>query len=244
MPAGRYRPELPPGEASETRTTAPYPLGKDTAVTVRPDRIRTEHHVTAMVALDTIDLITERIRTLFSYGRRVTLVRRFTYLDKPPEVFAGRTLDGEIDTWTQPAMAGAGIHVRLSPGLMVGFGFAAYARDGAATEAALWRRYHADPDDRHDMTEVALTGGLAGHGPGRADQILLHHWNRDRVCEQIVVAFDPGEDSDPQRPTVEEVMAAIDAYRAAGDPAGVSATREQVRGLLHQFRAEDHLARP
>lgn len=158
-------------------------------------RIRTQRDLHAIVALDNIDMLAERVTNLLRHGRRMTTVRRYTYVDSPPEVTAGLTLDGEPNLWKADDSAGFGVH--LNPGIMSGFGFSCRAIDGGATEKEAWVRFHAAESQstdwfkrRRDMTEVHITGGLAGDGPARDDQIVIRHWNGDGVCEEVVVAFD------------------------------------------------------
>jgi hypothetical protein len=149
-------------------------------------RIRTMRHVHAMVALDTVALLTERVTNLLRAGRRMTTTRRYTHTGTPPEVVAGLTLDGRIETWT--SSGSAGVCVRLKSG-MSGFGFSAHQGE-ADTEAEAWKRYHATPGDRRDLTLVTITGGLPGAGPGRDDRIVVLRWNQYGVCDEQVVAFD------------------------------------------------------
>jgi hypothetical protein len=157
---------------------------------VDPDRILARRDCTAMAAPDTIHAIAQRVRNLVSHGRRITTVRRYTYIDRPPDVTAGLTVEG-VKEWKQHDAAG--IAVYLKPGPTAGFGIAAYSSDGA-TEADVWARYHRDSSDRRDMTEVRIVGGLPGNSPARDDQLVIRHWNQHRVCEETVVAFDCGWD--------------------------------------------------
>lgn len=166
-------------------------------MTASPDRLRSQRHVQAMAALDTVELLAGRVQQLPSHGRRMTMTRRYTWTNEPPEVTAGLVLDGEPKLWRQDD--GVGFVVRLAPGLLAGFGFAAYGHEGSATEAEAWARYHAAEatnDDwfkrRRDMTLVEVTGGLAGDGPARDDLIVIRAWNRDGVCDERVVGFDTG----------------------------------------------------
>ena len=170
-----------------------------------PDRILSMRHVTAMAALDTMPHLTARVRNLLTHGRRMTVTQRYTYVDQPPEVTAGLTLDtqardgGIVEGANPGEYHHFGVHLR--PGIMAGFGFSAYVNDGNATEAEAWKRYHAGKsmsdvwsDRRRDMTQVDITGGLPGDGPARDDLLVIRHWNRDGVCEERVVAFDYGPD--------------------------------------------------
>ncbi|RKR92727.1 hypothetical protein BDK92_7205 [Micromonospora pisi] len=158
------------------------------------DRILTQRdHLTAMVALDTIAPLTTRVRSFLAHGRRITLTKRYTYEDSPPEVTVGLALNA-VDVWKQPDAAG--FTVRLKPGILVQFGMAAYASDGDVTEQAAWARYHADTDRRRNMTRVDITGGLPDDGPARDDRIAIRAWNQHGVCTETVVAFDPGPDTD------------------------------------------------
>lgn len=164
-------------------------------MTVSPARILTQRELSCMAAVDTMPHITTRIRNLLAHGRRITVTRRYTYVNDPPEVTAGLTMD-EIRTWANER--GAGIGVYLKPGLLAGFGVSAHAGEND-TEQREWKRYHvaeATSDDhfkrRRDMTRIDVTGGLPGNGPARDDQIVIRHWNRDGVCDERVIAFDYG----------------------------------------------------
>lgn len=161
------------------------------------DRISTQRHVTAMAALDTVDLLAARVTQLLSHGRRMTMTRRYTYVNDPPEVTTGLVLAGEPKLWRQDDAAG--FDVRLGPNFLTGFGFAAYGNEGSAAEAEEWARYHAGKPEsdnfferRRNMTLVEITGGLAGDGPARDDLIIIRPWNRDGVCDERVIAFDTG----------------------------------------------------
>lgn len=165
-------------------------------MTASPNRIRSQRHVTAMVALDTVDLLAERVQQLLSHGRRVTMTRRYTYLDHAPEVLVGLHLAEEPKVWHRDD--GAGFGVRLGPDLLAGFGFSAYGYEGSATEAEAWKRYHAGTEGggpferRRDMVYVTINGGLAGDGPARDDLLVIRAYNGDGVCDERVVAFDTG----------------------------------------------------
>lgn len=151
------------------------------------ERIERQREVTAMVALDNIDAIVGRVRNMLADERRITLARRYLHTDAPVEVTAGLTVYGNPEAWGQSN--GMGFAVHLKPGLLTGFGFGAYSGE-ADTEADVWKRYHAYPDDRRDMTEVRITGGLANRGACRDDQLVIRKWNQHRVCTETVVVFD------------------------------------------------------
>lgn len=162
-----------------------------------PERIRTQRHITAMAALDTVELLADRVRQLLSHGRRMAMSRRYTWVNQPPEVHAGLVVAGEPKLWRQHD--GVGFHVPLGPELLASFGFAAYGHEGSATQAEAWKRYHAGKaeadsffDRRRDMTYVEIVGGLPGDGPARDDLIVIRPWNRDGVCDERVIAFDTG----------------------------------------------------
>jgi hypothetical protein len=166
----------------------------DTHTGPSPDRIRNQYNVTAAVALDTVDPLAERVRNLLAAGRRMTLVRRYVDHHGSPEVTPGLVLDGEPRRHGN--YGGAGFSVRLKPGIQ-GFGFSAYASDGNATEAEVWKRYHAAKDGDHwsrrrNITIVEVDGGMDNSGPGRSDRLTITHWNEHGVAEEIVVAFDYG----------------------------------------------------
>ncbi|MEU7978295.1 hypothetical protein AB0B63_07155 [Micromonospora sp. NPDC049081] len=155
-----------------------------------------------MAAVDTMPHIAARIRNLLTHGRRITVTQRYTYVDRPPDVTAGLTLDTSArNGGITEGVSGDGHHlgVYLRPGLMSGFGVSAYVSDGNRVEAEVWKRYHAaestssDPfKRRRNMTLVEITGGLPGDGPGRDDRLVVRHWNSDGVCDERVVVFDGG----------------------------------------------------
>lgn len=160
-------------------------------LTALTERIRTQRYVTAMAALDTVELLAERVLNLLAHGRRITIARRYTYIDRPPEVHAGLTVDGQPRVWAKHD----GVGVNLKPGLR-GFGFSACA-GRAGTEKEVWDRYHANEDDRRDMTLVEIDGGLPGDDyPSQDDRIVIRCWNTHGVCDETVVVFDcgPGRD--------------------------------------------------
>ena len=165
------------------------------------NRIRTSRHVEAMVALDNWELLTARVRKLLSWDRRIAMTQRYTYIEQPPELHVGCTLDkdarnggiieGGDDT-------GRHFGVYLRPGLLTGFGFSAYASDGNTTEAEAWKRYRAPEkyvtdhwSKRRNMTLLTLNGGMDGDsGPARDDLIVVRAWNEHGVCDEKVIGFD------------------------------------------------------
>lgn len=164
----------------------------------RVDRIRTSHDVHAMVAVDTLDVVAERVERLVSHGRRMSVAHRFaTWTGRPPDLYVGLTLD-KVERWESEH--GAGVIVRTTGGPLLDgdFGVAAY-RNENPTEAEAWARFHAGKaeadsffDRRRDMTEVRIVGGLPGGGWGRGDLLVIRSWNRDGVCAEKVIGFDSG----------------------------------------------------
>lgn len=164
------------------------------------NRIRTDREVTAMVTLDTFDLITARVRNLLSWDRRISMTQRYTYTGQAPELTVGLTLNkdapgGGIVESGNADSRHFGVYLR--PGLLTGFGFAASAAAGHTFEAQVWERFHAHKAEspnfferRRDMTRVRLVGGLEGDGPARDDLIVISDWNRDGVCSEMVISFD------------------------------------------------------
>lgn len=164
-------------------------------MTTTATRALTQRTLSAMVAVDNIDHITQRIRNLLSHNRRITVTQRYTYVNDPPEVTVGLTVS-EIRAWSNEHGAGIGVH--LKPGALAGFGVSAHAGEND-TEATEWKRYHAavavndNPfQRRRDMTRLDITGGLPGDVPARDDLIVIRAWNSDGVCDERVVAFDGG----------------------------------------------------
>lgn len=174
------------------------------------DRIRTQRHVEAMVAVDNFGLLTARIRKLLSWQRRITLTQRYTYVDEPPTVTAGLMLD--TSAWDGGFSEGGntngrhfGVNLR-GRGRLDGFGFSAYASDGNATEVDARKRYHAGKDAtdhwtrRRNMTLVTINGGMDGDtGPARDDLIVIRAWNSDAVCDEKVIVFDYGPENGVDR---------------------------------------------
>lgn len=158
--------------------------------TDRTTRITTDHDITAMVALDTIQPLAERITRILSHGRRIAIAhRRATYLNDAPEVHAGLTVARNPKLWDRDG--GIGFHVALtgdSNSLVAGFGFSAYPGEQCDTEDEVWRRYRVER--RRNMTEVRIVGGIEGSGPQPTDRITIRIWNKDGVCGETVIAFD------------------------------------------------------
>jgi hypothetical protein len=178
------------------------------------DRIRTSGHVTAAVALDTVQLLAARVDHMLTAGRRITYVQR--YLNMPGEITvrSGLTVDGKPDCWSrETGLPSRGYDVRLS-GVGIGFGFAAYAVDGCSTEKRVWDRYHASEEHRN-VTIVHLTGSPAGYG--RDDRITIERWNRDSVGVETTVVFDP---RDSLQEAIDQVA---DEYTYRSDQEDVSA---------------------
>lgn len=181
-----------------------------------PDRILTDYYVRVAVALDTIDLLAERVLNLLASGRRITLVRRYVSHDGTPDVFAGLVEEAPSRLRRRGDPEGAWFGVQLKPGLR-GFGFFAYAHDGNATEAEVWARYRAGNDEsdpfarRSNITLLEIDGGMAESGPGRNDRLVIQHWNEHGVCEEIIVAFDA---TDRLTAAVRELEAEIEWQRA------------------------------
>ncbi len=151
--------------------------------------LSTRSHCNAMVALDTVDALAERVVNLLSHGRRITLCRRYVDRNGTPEVYAGLTPSQDPNVWNRGGTAGFGVRLD-QPGRLHAFGFSAQAGVND-TEEGEWKRYHAG--DRVDMTEVIVTGGMPGDSPARDDLLEIRHWNSNGVCEEIVVAFDTDE---------------------------------------------------
>lgn len=165
------------------------------------ERIRTSRNVHAMVALDNFALIEARIRKLLSYGRRIAMTQRYTWINDAPELKVGLLVNTEAHgsgIVSSRQDDGAHLSVYLRPGITAGFGISAYASDGNATEAEAWKRFHAAKSEsanyferRRRMTEIVLTGGMEGDaGPARDDLIVIRAWNDDGVCNERVIAFD------------------------------------------------------
>lgn len=172
-------------------------------------RILTQSHCTAMVAVDSIDPIVQRVQALLAHGRRISVARGYVDSDAPNKVVAGLKVDEVRVTRTD---SGGGIGVHLKP-TREGFGLRAYPGD-PATEREAWDRFHLN--DRGDLVRVTFTGGLPDDGPHRDDQLVIRRWTPGcGRCEEIVVAFDPG----PDRQQIREDMARHLWVADGGDPA-------------------------
>lgn len=151
-----------------------------------PERIRyMRENLSVMVALDTIELLADRVVKLLGDKRRMTIARRYLDGNAPVELLTGLTLREEPQRRRQEH--GSGFHVYLDPGLLTGFGFSAYAGEND-TERESWARWHAG--ERAHLTSVIVTGGLANDGPSRSDLLVVRSWNGSRVCTETVVGFD------------------------------------------------------
>jgi hypothetical protein len=156
------------------------------------DRIRTQHHTSAMVAPDTFFLIAQRIERILSHGRTFAAAHTYaTYTGQPPKVYPNLSIDRIRD--------GHGMWIACGT---FGFGIDIDGRAGDTCEADVWRRFHngrheADRFDerRRNMTEVTLTGGREHDDPSPDDQIVIRRYNSDGVCDEKVIAFEPGEGS-------------------------------------------------
>lgn len=163
------------------------------------NRIKSMRHCDAMVALDTFDLITARVRKLLSWGRRISMTQRYTHVDSPPDLLVGLVLDEQDRPGgISEGRTGDGCHfgVNLKPGIS-GFGFTAYGLARDDTEVEAWARYHAGKDatdcwvQRRNMTMVTVVGGMAGDfGPARDDLLVIRAWNSHAVCREMVIGFD------------------------------------------------------
>lgn len=159
--------------------------------TANPARIGRLPEVTAMAAIDTIDLLADRVRLLLSHGRRMTLVSRWTDDDEAtPTVETGLTMRGELEV--RRTTGGVVVAAHLFPSLARTFGFSAsYGTED--TEAQGWQQYHHPSGDRRGLTRVTVSGGLPGNGPAATDRIVIRHWGPHR-CRETIVAFDTGEE--------------------------------------------------
>jgi hypothetical protein len=171
--------------------------------------ICSDDDVEAMVAADSFPLLVQRIQPMVTAGRRMVLaVREFTYLHRPPRLYAGLTLDtsardGGVWTDTRDQQLWCGIVLtnggdRWEDRIGLGFGESVHEYSGNTTQAEAWARYHKHQaeaanhfDRRRDMTHIAINGGLPGFRYRNTDQIVITEWNRDGVATEKVLAFEP-----------------------------------------------------
>lgn len=173
---------------------------------MHPERILRDDYVDTMVAADTFDLLYQRIEPMVTAGRQMALaVREFTYLHRPPVVYAGLTLKPGTGIWVQNQTSRVHCGIVLltgRPGLddQISFGFGAgiYRDSGNETERESRGRYdthqaEADShfDRRRNMTHVVISGGLPGSRYLISDQVVVSEWNEDGVCTEKVLAFEP-----------------------------------------------------
>lgn len=144
----------------------------------------------AFVAIDTIDVIAERITNLARSGRLCTIVFRYDS-SKEVEVNTGLSLDtgarnGGVHPFTQTEPVGRGVSVYLRPGIR-SYGLSAYADDGL--EEAVRERFHAEQP--RDATYVVITGGSTsdGRNVGREDSIQITRYNEHGVGMFTTIAF-------------------------------------------------------
>ncbi len=161
-----------------------------TLTTERVRHLRTARFISAVVALDTVELLAERVTNLLSHGRRISITHRHTHTDAAPELKVGMVLTGppELRHHTD---GGIGLTVRLRPGLMEGFGFAAYPGEwDTEAQARQQGRDRLEPDRWRNVTQVDIDGGLPGGGPARSDRLVIRRWNESGVCAEQVIGFD------------------------------------------------------
>ncbi len=151
------------------------------------DRIRTDYDVEAMVAPDSLPLIVERVRHLFSHDRRFAVAHSFaTYTGRPPELYPSLAVDRIRND-------GDGIWIACGD---FGFGINFDHSRGDRTEDDVWRRYRAGKHEgdrdvrRYDMTYVCMVGGQDGAGPGGDDRVEVRAYNGDGICAETVIAFE------------------------------------------------------
>lgn len=157
------------------------------------DRIRTKHHVTAMVALDSFPLIVARIQRLCPTGRPLAAAYSYaTYTGRAPEVFPGLTVES---VRVNPDRSS--LWVETEPDF--GFGVGIRCDWTAQTEESAWKHYHggqheadAFSDRRRDLTYVELTGGREGEDLSSKDRIVVRTYNSDGVCDERVIGFHSG----------------------------------------------------
>jgi hypothetical protein len=228
---------VPPGTGGVVDDQTPE---RNTMTTsdARLARITTMRDLEAMVALDNVDLLAQRVTKLLSHGRRMSVTHRYLHTNGPADLKVGLTME-RIEKWGRKDAAG--VHVHLKPGLLEGFGFAAYAGE-SDTEAEAWRQYHNHPDDRRNLTHIDITGGLPGDGPARDDHIVVRSWNSDRVCIERVVGFDydsgrPGY-GNPLRELAEWLISMDDIDQPAGLEARRTVTLTRIIDRARQALGE------
>lgn len=165
-----------------------------------------ENEDQVMVAGDTFDVLVDRVHHMVSAGRRMALaVNEFTYTHDEPKVYPGLVLDATArhgGLWTQRTDRDVWCGVVLVDALgeRHGFGFGAdiYRHSRSETEDVAWREYRdhdAISEDRSkrrkEITYVVLHGGVPGYSYQDRDRIAVSAWNRDGVCTQKVLGFEP-----------------------------------------------------
>lgn len=157
------------------------------------ERSAASGYVEIIAAMDSMDVIAERIKRLFGHGRRVALTDR--YVDSmftAPRLHVGFELDAYRDGM---AYSSSGDFRELMIYLRnrgrtetIGIGAAAGQHD---SEAEQWRRYsQTSGDNLRDLTLVTFDGGQDGFGPGVEDSVLIQHWNTHGVLRERVIGFD------------------------------------------------------
>lgn len=183
-------------------------------MTYRINALSYEQEVEAMVAADGFDAIVERLQRMVTADRGMILaVRECTYLGRPPVLHGNLRLDTSDRHGGFQIDRQKGHHVSCAVRLTNGgsgyhdtcwFGFLEdiYEYSGNETEALAWRRYESSPDGggdrlarRRDMTHIAFSGGLPGWKYQHSDQVVVSEWNRDGVCTECTLGFEPAEGS-------------------------------------------------
>lgn len=162
----------------------------------RADYLRTEHTIGAIVALDTIDILAERITRMVSHDRRMVKIHRYGHhghltIDpglrpdpENPDAISLKNLrypEGNRQFW-----------VDLSPGIH-GFGFSSEV----PREASLRDRYtrhhkrlttgEGDSIYEQPVTHVTITG--RGTEAGRSDRIDIEDFNVHGVAILTTIVF-------------------------------------------------------
>ncbi len=158
------------------------------SITPAVGRLATNPRVSALVAVDTFDVLTERVRVLLGFQRRITLVSRWVDSEDTPTIHVGLCTTQPIEV--RRTHGGLVATVYLGPGLGCTFGFSTVHH--TETEAQAWETFHAAAGFRGGLTQVAMSGGLPGNGPALTDRVVIRRWNTDNRCFETVVAFDPG----------------------------------------------------